>query len=140
MLDLSDKVALVTGASGAIGSEISRVLHSQGAFVVMVGTKVANLEKLSAKLKDRNMAISCDLSNDEDVKTLVPSIEDKLQRGIDILVNNAGITDDGLLMRMSDESWERVLNLNLEVPFKLMKSCIKSMMKNLLSLIGLKST
>lgn len=130
MLDLSDKVALVTGASGAIGSAISRVLHSQGAFVIMVGTKVVNLEKLSAELKNRNMAISCDLSNNDDVKALVPSIEDKLKRGIDILVNNAGITDDGLLLRMSDESWERVLNLNLEVPFKLMKTCVKSMMKN----------
>lgn len=143
MLDLSDKVALVTGASGAIGSEIARALHQQGAFVIMVGTKVANLEKLSAELKDRNMAISCDLSNDEDVKALVPSIEDKLQRGIDILVNNAGITDDGLLMRLSEESWERVLNLNLEVPFKLMKACIKSMMKarwgriiNISSIVG----
>lgn len=130
MINLENKVVLVTGATGAIGSAISKALYRQGAFVVCVGTRQEALDVLVAEFGDRVLGITCDFNNNENVANLVSNVESKLGRGIDILVNNAGINADGLLMRMTDEAWEKVLNLNLEVPFKLIRACIKSMMKN----------
>lgn len=130
MFDLTGKVALVTGATGAIGGAIARALHSMGAIVAISGTKKENLEKLSQELGERVYIFACNLSNQEDVENLIPNVERVIGRGVDILVNNAGITRDSLLMRMSDEAWQDVINVNLEAPFRLMRTSVKEMMKN----------
>ena len=128
MFDLKDKIALVTGASGGIGASIAMALHKQGAKVCITGT---NLEKLNNINKESSMAFSqivCDLSNKEDLKKLIPSVEKDLGK-IDILINNAGITRDQLMMRMKDEIWDEVIQTNLNSAFYLSKSVIKGMMK-----------
>ena len=128
MFDLKDKTALVTGASGGIGASIAMALLKQGAKVCITGT---NLEKLNKINKDASMAFSqivCDLSNKEDLKKLIPSVEKDLGK-IDILINNAGITRDQLMMRMKDEIWDEVIQTNLNSAFYLSKSVIKGMMK-----------
>ena len=128
MFNLKDKTVLVTGASGGIGESIAVALHKQGAKVCITGT---NLEKLNKINKDSSMAFSqivCDLSNKEDLKKLIPSVEKDLGK-IDILINNAGITRDQLMMRMKDEIWDEVIQTNLNSAFYLSKSVIKGMMK-----------
>ena len=128
MFDLKDKIALVTGASGGIGASIAMALHKQGAKVCITGT---NLEKLNNVNKESSMAFSqivCNLSNKEDLKKLIPSVEKDLGK-IDILINNAGITRDQLMMRMKDEIWDEVIQTNLNSAFYLSKSVIKGMMK-----------
>ncbi|MBT7076298.1 MAG: SDR family NAD(P)-dependent oxidoreductase, partial [Pelagibacterales bacterium] len=112
MFNLKDKTALVTGASGGIGASIALALHKQGAKVCITGT---NLKKLNQINQDSSMAFSqvlCDLSNREDLKKIIPSVEDKLGK-IDILINNAGITRDQLMMRMQDDIWDEVIQTNL---------------------------
>ena len=128
MFNLKDKTALVTGASGGIGASIALALHKQGAKVCITGT---NLKKLNQINQDSSMAFSqvlCDLSNREDLKKIIPSVEDKLGK-IDILINNAGITRDQLMMRMQDDIWDAVIQTNLNSSFYLSKSVIKGMMK-----------
>ena len=128
MFNLKDKTALVTGASGGIGASIALALHKQGAKVCITGT---NLKKLNQINQDSSMAFSqvvCDLSNREDLKKIIPSVEEKLGR-IDILINNAGITRDQLMMRMQDDIWNEVIKTNLNSSFYLSKSVIKGMMK-----------
>ena len=128
MFNLKDKTALVTGASGGIGASIALALHKQGAKVCITGT---NLKKLNQINQDSSMAYSqvvCDLSNREDLKKIIPSVEDKLGK-IDILINNAGITRDQLMMRMQDDIWDEVIQTNLNSSFYLSKSVIKGMMK-----------
>ena len=128
MFNLKDKTALVTGASGGIGASIALALHKQGAKVCITGT---NLKKLNQINQDSSMAFSqvvCDLSNREDLKKIIPSVEDKLGK-IDILINNAGITRDQLMMRMQDDIWDEVIQTNLNSSFYLSKSVIKGMMK-----------
>ena len=128
MFDLKDKTALVTGASGGIGAAIAMALHKQGAKVCITGT---NLEKLNNVNKESSMAFSqivCNLSNKEDLRKLIPSVEKDLGK-IDILINNAGITRDQLMMRMKDEIWDEVIQTNLNSAFYLSKSVIKGMMK-----------
>ncbi|MDB9761915.1 3-oxoacyl-[acyl-carrier-protein] reductase [Alphaproteobacteria bacterium] len=128
MFNLKDKTALVTGASGGIGASIAMALHKQGAKVCITGT---NLEKLNNINKESSMAFSqivCDLSDKEDLKKLIPSVEKDLGQ-IDILINNAGITRDQLMMRMKDEIWDEVIQTNLNSAFYLSKSVIKGMMR-----------
>ena len=128
MFNLKNKTALVTGASGGIGASIALALHKQGAKVCITGT---NLKKLNQINQDSSMAFSqvvCDLSNREDLKKIIPSVEEKLGK-IDILINNAGITRDQLMMRMQDDIWDEVIQTNLNSSFYLSKSVIKGMMK-----------
>jgi 3-oxoacyl-[acyl-carrier protein] reductase len=129
MFDLNGKVALVTGATGAIGGAIARTLHKMGATLALSGTKVSNLESLAAELKDRVQLFACNLSSAEAIQNLVADVEKTFDK-IDILVNNAGITRDNLMMRMTDEAWEDVMTVNLEAPFRLMRAVSKKMIRN----------
>lgn len=128
MFDLTGKVALVTGATGGIGAAIARALHAQGATVALSGTREAVLGELQAALGERAHVFVANLADRASVDALVPAIEAKLGR-LDILVNNAGITRDNLSMRMKDEEWDQVLEVNLTSGFRLVRSALKGMMK-----------
>jgi len=128
MFDLTGKTALVTGASGGIGREIARALSAAGASVAVSGTRQAVLEEVLADLPGGGAVVTCNLSDTEQVDGLVKSAEEALGP-LDILVANAGITRDGLLMRMKDEDWNDVLNVNLGSYYRLVKSCLRGMMK-----------
>ena len=128
MFDLTGKSALVTGASGGIGADIARALHAAGAAVGLSGTRVEPLEALAAELGDRAHVLPCNLSNPEDVESLVKRAAEAMG-AVDILVNNAGITKDGLAMRMSDDDWQAVIDVNLTAPFRLSRAAIRGMMK-----------
>lgn len=127
MFDLSGKAALVTGASGGIGSEIAKALNSQGARIAISGTRVERLEELAKELNDP-VIVTANLSDRESVENLAKEAEEKLGQ-IDILVNNAGITRDGLFMRMKDEDWDDVIAVNLTSAFILSRAVIKGMFK-----------
>ncbi len=129
MFDLSGKTALVTGATGGLGSAIARALHGQGATVVLSGTRENVLADLASELGGRAHVAACNLSDAEAVDGLVGKAEDAAGAGLDILVANAGITKDGLILRMKDEDWEQVLKVNLESYFRLARAAIKGMMK-----------
>ena len=129
MFDLNGKVALVTGATGAIGGAIARTLHEMGATLALSGTKVSNLESLANELKNRVQLFACNLNSAEAIQDLITNVENIFGK-IDILVNNAGITRDNLMMRMTDEAWEDVMTVNLEAPFRLMRGVSKKMIRN----------
>jgi 3-oxoacyl-[acyl-carrier protein] reductase len=142
MFDLTGKNALVTGASGGIGADIARALHAQGATVGLSGTRVDPLEALAAELGERAHVLPCNLSDMEAVKAL-PKASAEAMGSVDILVNNAGITRDNLFMRMSDEEWQSVLDVNLTATFQLCKGVMRGMMKarwgrivNISSIVG----
>lgn len=142
MFDLSGKTALITGASGGIGAEIARILHGAGATVGLSGTRVEPLEALAAELGARAHVLPCNLSDMAAVEAL-PKQAAEVMGSVDILVNNAGITRDNLFMRMSDDEWQSVLNVNLTATFKLCKGVIRGMMKarwgrivNISSIVG----
>ena len=128
MFDLTDKNALVTGASGGIGGAIARALHAAGAHVGLSGTRAGALDALAGELGDGAFAVPADLSSANGAKTLVKDAEAALG-GIDILVNNAGLTRDQLAVRMSDEDWQMVLDVNLTAAFRLSQGCLRGMMK-----------
>lgn len=137
MFDLHGMNALVTGASGGIGSAIARKLAQQGARLAVSGSNANKLRAFRDELDEHtpqhlqevdHVAITCDLSQPEDVEHLVPAALDSLG-SIDILVNNAGITRDNLAMRMKDEEWEAVMRVNLDAVFRLMRAVAKPMMK-----------
>ncbi len=132
MFDLTGMTALVTGASGGIGSSIARALASQGARLALSGSNPAKLRAFRDELNDEfghdHVEITCDLSNTTQVDELVPATVDTLGK-IDILVNNAGITRDNLAMRMKDDEWDQVIKINLEAAFRLMRAACKPMMK-----------
>lgn len=128
MFDLTGKCALVTGASGGIGAEIARALHGAGATVGLSGTRVEPLEALAAELGDRAHVLPCNLS-DNDAVAALPKQAAEAMGSVDVLVNNAGITRDNLFMRMSDEEWQSVIDVNLTATFKLCKSALRGMMK-----------
>lgn len=129
MFSLAGKSALVTGATGGIGASISRVLHGAGAAVAISGTRAPVLEELKASLGgERVYVLPCNLASAEDVEKLVPAAEAAMG-GLDILVNNAGITRDGLAMRMKDEDWQAVLDVNLSSAFRLSRAAMRGMMK-----------
>lgn len=129
MFDLSGKSALVTGASGGIGGEIARALHAAGATVGLSGTRTGPLEELRDQLGDRAHVLPCNLSDAEAV-TALPKAATEAMGSLDILVNNAGITRDNLFMRMSDEEWAQVLEVNLTSTMRLCKGAIRGMMKS----------
>ena len=132
MFNLAGMTALVTGASGGIGSAIAHALASQGARLALSGSNPAKLrafrDELNAAYGHDHVEITCDLSNTEQVEHLIPATLDTLGK-IDILVNNAGITRDNLAMRMKDEEWDAVIRINLEAAFRLMRAAAKPMMK-----------
>lgn len=137
MFDLHGMTALVTGASGGIGSAIARGLAAQGARLAISGSNQARLRAFRDELDEHSpqhlqdvdhVAIACDLSDSEQVEKLVPAALESLGK-IDILINNAGITRDNLAMRMKDEEWDSVIRVNLESAFRLMRAATKPMMK-----------
>ncbi|MBL8657571.1 MAG: 3-oxoacyl-[acyl-carrier-protein] reductase [Altererythrobacter sp.] len=132
MFDLTGMTALVTGASGGIGSAIARALAGQGARLALSGSNGAKLrafrEQLNSEIGGDHVEITCDLSNTAQVEELIPATVDTLGK-IDILVNNAGVTRDNLAMRMKDEEWDDVIRINLEAAFRLMRAAARPMMK-----------
>jgi len=128
MFDLTGMTALVTGASGGIGSAICQALAAQGARLAVSGSNVEKLEAFRASLSGEHVAVPCDLGDKDSVEALVPAALQKLGQ-IDILVNNAGVTRDNLTMRMKDEEWDDVIRINLEATFRLMRAATKPMMK-----------
>ena len=128
MFDLTGKNALVTGASGGIGGEIARALHKAGAVVTLSGTRIAPLEALAAELGERVHVATCDLSDAASVEAL-PKLAAEKMGSVDVLVNNAGITRDNLFMRMSDEEWQSVIDVNLTSTFRLCRGVLRGMMK-----------
>ncbi|MEE4288256.1 MAG: 3-oxoacyl-[acyl-carrier-protein] reductase [Erythrobacter sp.] len=146
MFSLEGMNALVTGASGGIGSSIAHALASRGARVALSGSNGAKLRAFREQLHEEHggehVEITCDLSNSTQVEELIPATLDTLG-GIDILVNNAGITRDNLGMRMKDDEWSEVISINLEAAFRLMRAAAKPMMKarfgrviNITSVVG----
>jgi 3-oxoacyl-[acyl-carrier protein] reductase len=142
MFNLTGKTALITGASGGIGAAIAKALHTAGATIAISGTRVAVLEELKAQIGENVHVLPCNLSSPEDVEKLIPAAEAAMG-GLDILVNNAGITKDGLAMRMKDEDWQAVIDVNLTSNFRLARAAMRGMMKkragriiNITSIVG----
>ncbi|MDB2474844.1 3-oxoacyl-[acyl-carrier-protein] reductase [Amylibacter sp.] len=142
MFELEGKCALITGASGGIGGSIARALYGQGAKVALSGTRIDPLKALADDLGDRAFIVPCNLSDVDAVKALPQKASEEMG-GIDILVNNAGITKDNLFMRMSDDDWHQVIDINLTSTMHLMKSVMRTMMKkrfgriiNITSIVG----
>ena len=142
MFDLSGKRALITGASGGIGASIARTLHAAGATVALSGTREAPLNALAAELGERAFVTPCNLSDPASVEAL-PKAAIAAMGGLDILVNNAGITRDQIFMRMSDDDWASVLDVNLTATMRLCRAVMRPMMKarwgrivNISSIVG----
>ena len=142
MFSLTGKTALITGASGGIGAAIAKALYEAGAKIAISGTRVNALEELKNQIGEGVHVLPCNLSSPEDVEKLVPAAEAALG-GVDILVNNAGITRDGLAMRMKDEDWQAVIDVNLTANFRLSRAAVKLMMRkrfgriiNITSVVG----
>jgi 3-oxoacyl-[acyl-carrier protein] reductase len=142
MFDLTGMTALVTGASGGLGSAIAKALSGQGARLALSGSNAAKLEAFAKELGGDHVTLVCNLSNPEEVDQLVPRAVEALGK-LDILVNNAGVTRDNLAMRMKDEEWDQVIKVNLEGAFRLMRAAMKPMMKarhgriiNITSVVG----
>ena len=142
MFDLTGKRALITGASGGIGGGVAEALHAAGATVALSGTREAPLAELAAKLGERAHVVTANLGDAAAVEAL-PKAAAEAMGGIDILVNNAGITRDNLFMRMSDEEWAQVIEVNLTSSFRLMRGVLRGMMKarwgrivNITSVVG----
>ncbi len=129
MFDLTGMTALVTGASGGLGSAIAKALAGQGARLAVSGSNVRRLERFREELGGNHIAVACNLSDGAAVDRLVPEAVEALGGKLDILVNNAGVTRDNLLMRMKDEEFEEVIRINLEAAFRLMRAAAKPMMK-----------
>jgi 3-oxoacyl-[acyl-carrier protein] reductase len=128
MFDLSGRTALVTGASGGIGNAIARALHAQGASVAISGTRREALDALAGDLGERVHVVTANLSERSDVDALAAQADEALGQ-VDILVNNAGITRDNIFMRMKDEEWDQVLEVNLTSGFRLTRALLRGMMK-----------
>jgi 3-oxoacyl-[acyl-carrier protein] reductase len=142
LFNLTGQVALVTGATGGLGEAITRRFHQQGAIVAISGTRESVLQDLAKELGDRVSIFPCDLTDSVPIEALVPAVEEKLGK-IDILVNNAGITRDSLMMRMKDEDWDAVIEVNLKSAFRLCRAATRGMMKrrygriiNISSIVG----
>ena len=128
MFDLTGMTALVTGASGGIGSSVARAMAAQGARVALSGTRAEKLAEAAQGLEGA-VTLPCNLGDAAAVDALVPQAVEALGGKLDILVNNAGVTRDNLLMRMKDEEWAAVIGVNLEAAFRLMRAAAKPMMK-----------
>ncbi|WP_306116190.1 MULTISPECIES: 3-oxoacyl-[acyl-carrier-protein] reductase [unclassified Roseovarius] len=142
MFDLTGKCALITGASGGIGGAIARALHDAGATVALSGTRVEPLEALAADLGERAHVLPCNLGDPEAVDAL-PKQAAEVMGAVDILVNNAGITRDQIFMRMSDDEWQNVIDVNLTATMRLCRGVMRPMMKarwgriiNISSIVG----
>ena len=142
MFDLTGKFALVTGATGGIGNAIAVALHGLGATVGLSGTREPVLRELADKLGERAFVLPCNLGDAAAVEALIGQAEAAMGQ-VDILVNNAGITRDGLALRMKDEDWQAVLDVNLTAAFRLSRASLKGMMKrrwgrivNITSVVG----
>lgn len=142
MFDLKGKKALITGASGGIGKEIAKTLDGYGAEICISGRNTEELDLLNDTIDQDCKIITCDLTKDQDIKNLVEGAQESLGQ-IDILVNNAGITKDNIFLRMSDEEWDQVLQVNLYSTFKILKLVTKGMVKrkygriiNITSVVG----
>jgi 3-oxoacyl-[acyl-carrier protein] reductase len=142
MFDLTGKCALVTGASGGIGGAIARALHAQGATVALSGTRAGPLQELASQLGARAHVLPCDLFDAAAVDAL-PKAASEAMGALDILVNNAGITKDNLFMRMSDDEFQSVIDVNLTATFRLCRASLRGMMKarwgriiNITSVVG----
>jgi 3-oxoacyl-[acyl-carrier protein] reductase len=129
MFDLTGMTALVTGASGGIGSAIAAALAGQGARVALSGTREEALAEVAGRIGGEAVILPCNLGDAAAVDALVPQAVDALGGKLDILVNNAGVTRDNLLMRMKDEEWDQVIRINLEAAFRLCRAAAKPMMK-----------
>ena len=129
IFNLKGKSALLTGASGGIGSAIAKALHAQGAELILNGTRLVELESLAAKLGDRALVLKGDLNKTNSINDLAEEAEKMSDNGIDILINNAGITRDNLLVRLSDQDLMDVINLNLVAGFHLTRKILRGMMK-----------
>ena len=143
MFDLSGMTALVTGASGGIGSAIARALAGQGARLALSGSNVGRLEAFAAELGGDHVIVPCNLSDSAAVDALVPQAIEALGGRLDILVNNAGVTRDNLILRMKDEEWQEVIRINLEAAFRIIRAAARPMMKarfgrivNITSVVG----
>jgi 3-oxoacyl-[acyl-carrier protein] reductase len=128
MFDLSGKNALITGASGGIGGSIAKILYRAGANVALTGTRSGPLEELASQLGDNAHVLLCNLS-DMAAVDILPKQAIEVLGGVDILVNNAGITRDNIFMRMSDEEWQSVIDVNMTATMKLCKGVLRGMMK-----------
>ena len=128
LFDLSGKNALVTGASGGIGGSIAKALHAAGATLALSGTRIEPLEALAAELGDRAHVVPCNLSDGAAVEAL-PKQATEAMGSVDLLINNAGITRDNIFMRMKDEEWEQVLDVNLTATMRLCRGVLRGMMK-----------
>ena len=142
MFDLSGKAALVTGASGGIGGAIARALHSQGAAVTLSGTRIDALAQLKSSLGERAHVVAAKMDDPADIDRLAKDAEAVMGK-LDILVNNAGITRDNISMRMKDEEWDKVLQVNLTGTFRLTRAALRGMMRrrfgrviNITSIVG----
>lgn len=149
MFSLSGVNALITGASGGIGAAIAKAFYTQGATIMISGTRREKLQELEGELKELGIPLAgtihietCDLSNPENIDELIKKAQDTMG-SLDILVNNAGITRDGLLMRMKDEDWQKVIDVNLSSCFRACRAAIKNMMSkrsgkiiNIASIVG----
>lgn len=129
MFDLTGMTALVTGASGGIGSAIARALAGQGARLALSGSNAEKLSAFRAELGGDHVAVPANLADPAAVDALVPAAVEALGGKLDILVNNAGVTRDNLVMRMKDEEWEQVIRVNLEAAFRLARAAARPMMK-----------
>jgi len=129
MFSLEGMTALVTGASGGLGSAIAKALAAQGARLAVSGGNVEKLERFRAELGGDHVAVAANLADGAAVDNLVPAALDALDGKLDILVNNAGVTRDNLLMRMKDEEFQEVIRVNLEAAFRLMRAAARPMMK-----------
>jgi 3-oxoacyl-[acyl-carrier protein] reductase len=129
MFDLSGKCALVTGATGGIGADIARGLHGRGAQVVLSGRKQDALDALAAELGGKTQTIACDLS-DSDALDGLPAQAAELAGSLDILVHCAGLTRDNLALRLKDDDWDTVINVNLTAGFRLARASLRGMMKS----------
>ncbi|HYE27567.1 MAG TPA: 3-oxoacyl-[acyl-carrier-protein] reductase [Allosphingosinicella sp.] len=129
MFDLSGMTALVTGASGGIGSAIARALAGQGARLALSGSNAEKLDAFRGGLGGDHVALACNLADAAAVDALVPQAVEALGGRLDILVNNAGVTRDNLAMRMKDEEWSDVIRINLEAAFRLARAALKPMMR-----------
>jgi 3-oxoacyl-[acyl-carrier protein] reductase len=143
MFDLTGKTALVTGASGGIGGAIAHALYAQGAAVTLAGTRRGALDELAARLGERAHVRTADLKDPAAADALVKEAEEALGGRIDILVNNAGLTRDTLALRMKDEDWQTVLDVNLTAGFRLIRAALRGMMRrragrivNITSVVG----
>ena len=143
MFDLTGKAALVTGASGGIGGAIARALHGQGAIVTLSGTRAEALEQLKGSLGERAHVVTARMDDAADIDRLAKESEAAMGGKLDILVNNAGITRDNISMRLKDEDWEKVLQVNLTGTFRLTRAAMRGMMRrrfgrviNITSIVG----